>query len=195
MTVVGRGERGRRAVYDEAALTIRRLAPLAGALGLLTLVATILILFVFGEAASIDARRLALRSVILVGAAAQLFLIWGLLWPRTAELRQTVSLFGSKAGAPSLRQEPAADGPNPARDILWTQMFSAGPMFVFLCMLLAIFVAPDVAGLRAQDAVLVTLAAFFFLLITEIVFMIAIFLRMISLANEIAVSGKRGASR
>lgn len=194
MTVVGRGDRDLRQVYDETALTIRRLAPVAGALGLLVLVGTILIVFA-AQGASFEARSLALRGVILVGALAQLFLMWGLLWPRTANLRRAVGLFGSKTGTPSLRKEPPADGRNPAREILWIQIFSSGPMFVFACMLIAIFVAPDVAGVRAQDAVPFTLAAFLFLLVTEIVFMIAVFLRMISLSNEIAASGAQGARK
>ncbi|MDD2869902.1 hypothetical protein [Neomegalonema sp.] len=186
MTVVGRGERDRRAVYEDAARLVRGWAPVACAIGLLTFAATSFVIFMF-EGASPEARSLVSRGAVAVGALAQIFLVWGVLWPRSAELRRRVKLFSRSMASPQSRRVagPAPGGVNPVREVIWAQLFSAGPLFVFVSALLLIFVAPEISGVRPDLAIPYMVAALIFLLITEIVFMIAIFVRMLALSNEI----------
>ncbi|WP_018633539.1 hypothetical protein [Neomegalonema perideroedes] len=186
MTVVGRGASDRKAVYENAARLLRGWAPIACAIGLLTFVATILALFVL-EGASLESRSLVARGSVLIGAVAQLVLLWGALWPRSAELRRQVRLF-PKASAPLHDRRIVATPPggvNPTRELIWAQLFSAGPLFVFISALLLIFAAPQISGVGPELAVPYMVAALIFLLVTEVVFMIAIFVRMLALSSEI----------
>ncbi len=188
MTVVGRGARDRKAVFEEAIRTIRGLAPIICALGLLTLVAAILAIFVFTEA-SIASGGTVARGVVVLGAAIQLGLIWGLLWPRSAELRRSVKLFDKTPQRLGVTLSPEQGGVSLSAPMFWSQLLSAGPLFVFVAMLLLIFVAPEISGVSPQMTLPATMAAMLFLLITEIAFLILIFLRLMVLATEINRGG------